>query len=95
MAIMLLPLVSAGKIFKLGFFSPTATCHAMGGLFSEKFDVYSFSVLLLEIVSGRKNSRFYCSLRNLMSTASACCYWRLSVVRKTADFMTMMRISIF
>jgi len=32
--------------------------YAMQGLFSEKSDVFSFGVLLLEIISGRKNSSF-------------------------------------
>ncbi|KAE9594929.1 putative protein kinase RLK-Pelle-DLSV family [Lupinus albus] len=33
--------------------------YAMEGLFSEKSDVFSFGVLLLEIVSRRKNNSFY------------------------------------
>ncbi|XP_024028214.1 G-type lectin S-receptor-like serine/threonine-protein kinase At1g61490 [Morus notabilis] len=39
----------------LGYMSPE---YAMGGIFSEKSDVFSFGVLLLEIVSGRKNTSF-------------------------------------
>ncbi|KAL2589198.1 hypothetical protein GLYMA_13G248700v4 [Glycine max] len=38
-----------------GYMSPE---YAMEGLFSEKSDVFSFGVLLLEIISGRKNSSF-------------------------------------
>ncbi|PON85820.1 S-receptor-like serine/threonine-protein kinase [Trema orientale] len=40
----------------LGYMSPE---YAMGGVFSEKSDVFSFGVLLLEIVSGRKNANFH------------------------------------
>lgn len=32
--------------------------YAMEGLFSEKSDVFSFGVLLLEILSGKRNSIF-------------------------------------
>lgn len=32
--------------------------YAMEGVFSEKSDVFSFGVLLLEIISGRRNSSF-------------------------------------
>ncbi|XP_054779126.1 G-type lectin S-receptor-like serine/threonine-protein kinase At1g11330 [Prosopis cineraria] len=39
-----------------GYISPE---YAMQGQFSEKSDVFSFGVLLLEIVSGRSNSRLY------------------------------------
>ena len=39
-----------------GYMSPE---YAFEGLFSEKSDVFSFGVLLLEIVSGRRNSRFH------------------------------------
>ena len=33
--------------------------YAMDGIFSMKSDVFSFGVLLLEIISGKKNSRAY------------------------------------
>ncbi|KAK9089557.1 hypothetical protein Scep_028639 [Stephania cephalantha] len=39
-----------------GYMSPE---YAMDGLFSIKSDVFSFGVLLLEIISGKKNSGFY------------------------------------
>ncbi|KAL2474151.1 Cysteine-rich receptor-like protein kinase 25 [Forsythia ovata] len=39
-----------------GYMSPE---YAMHGQFSTKSDVFSFGVLILEIISGRKNSNFY------------------------------------
>ena len=33
--------------------------YAREGVFSMKSDVFSFGVILLEIISGEKNSRFY------------------------------------
>ncbi|KAG4957620.1 hypothetical protein JHK84_043556 [Glycine max] len=35
--------------------------YAMEGLFSVKSDVFSFGVLVLEIICGKKNSGFYLS----------------------------------
>ncbi|TVU38511.1 hypothetical protein EJB05_11885, partial [Eragrostis curvula] len=40
----------------LGYMSPE---YAMKGLFSVRSDVYSFGILMLEIVSGQKNSSFH------------------------------------
>ncbi|TVU38491.1 hypothetical protein EJB05_11864, partial [Eragrostis curvula] len=40
----------------LGYMSPE---YAMKGLFSVRSDVYSFGILVLEIVSGQKNSSFH------------------------------------
>ncbi|KAM3706936.1 hypothetical protein ACJW31_03G188000 [Castanea mollissima] len=39
-----------------GYMSPE---YAVEGIFSEKSDVFSFGVLMLKIVSGRKNNSFY------------------------------------
>lgn len=38
--------------------------YALYGHFSEKLDTFSFGVLLLEIVSGKKNADFYCFERS-------------------------------
>lgn len=38
-----------------GYMSPE---YAIGGIFSEKSDVFSFGVLILEIISGSKNTNF-------------------------------------
>ncbi|CAN6574397.1 unnamed protein product [Malus baccata var. baccata] len=49
-----------GPVYKvtlpLGYMSPE---YARYGHFSEKLDVFSFGVVLLEIVSGKKNAAFY------------------------------------
>ena len=39
-----------------GYMSPE---YAMNGVVSIKFDVLSFGVLLLEIISGKKNNSYY------------------------------------
>ena len=39
--------------------------YAMDGIFSMKSDVFSFGVLLLEIISGKKNNGFYNSNHDL------------------------------
>ncbi|ESQ31004.1 hypothetical protein EUTSA_v10012372mg, partial [Eutrema salsugineum] len=41
----------------LGYMSPE---YAWTGMFSEKSDIYAFGVLLLEIISGKRISRFNC-----------------------------------
>ncbi|XP_062087396.1 G-type lectin S-receptor-like serine/threonine-protein kinase At1g61480 isoform X2 [Humulus lupulus] len=57
----------------LGYMSPE---YAMGGIFSEKSDVFSFGVLLLEIISGKKNSNFYCYEQDLSLIAYTCLFCR-------------------
>ena len=46
--------------------------YAMDGLFSVKSDVFSFGVLVLEIVTGKKNRGFYFqnNERNLLGHVS-------------------------
>ncbi|KAL0310695.1 UNVERIFIED_CONTAM: G-type lectin S-receptor-like serine/threonine-protein kinase [Sesamum angustifolium] len=43
----------------MGTYGYMAPEYAMGGVFSEKSDVFSFGVLVLEIISGKKNTSFY------------------------------------
>uniref|UniRef100_A0A0D3AGW7 Protein kinase domain-containing protein n=1 Tax=Brassica oleracea var. oleracea TaxID=109376 RepID=A0A0D3AGW7_BRAOL len=40
--------------------------YAMEGHFSVKSDVYSFGLLMLEIISGKKNSSFHKDSSNLV-----------------------------
>ncbi|PON49303.1 Tyrosine-protein kinase [Parasponia andersonii] len=52
-----LDLVNSHRVVgTLGYMSPE---YAMGGKFSEKSDVFTFGVTLLEIISGRKNTSFH------------------------------------
>ncbi|XP_010439485.1 PREDICTED: receptor-like serine/threonine-protein kinase SD1-8 isoform X1 [Camelina sativa] len=53
-----------------GYMSPE---YAMDGIFSMKSDVFSFGVLLLEIISGKRNKGFYNSDRDLNLLG---CVWR-------------------
>nr|XP_034912903.1 G-type lectin S-receptor-like serine/threonine-protein kinase B120 [Populus alba] len=63
-----------------GYMSPE---YVMEGLFSIKSDVFSFGVLVLEIVSGRKNTSFYHSdSLNLLGHA-----WKLWNSNKALDLM--------
>ncbi|KAI3774498.1 hypothetical protein L1987_49056 [Smallanthus sonchifolius] len=47
---------------KSGYMSPE---YALDGMFSNKSDVFSFGVLLLEIVSGKRNTGFYQSQKTI------------------------------
>ncbi|KAL1165630.1 hypothetical protein V6Z11_A06G140600 [Gossypium hirsutum] len=45
----------------VGTYGYVAPEYAMEGLFSVKSDVFSFGVILLEIISGKKNNGFHLS----------------------------------
>ncbi|KAI4334054.1 hypothetical protein L6164_018791 [Bauhinia variegata] len=64
-----------------GYMSPE---YALDGLFSIKSDVFSFGVVLLEIISGKKNTGFYQSkqISSLLGYA-----WRLWTENKLMDLM--------
>ncbi|KAL0535111.1 hypothetical protein IC582_029434 [Cucumis melo] len=51
--------VQANTVRVVGTYGYMSPEYAMQGQFSEKSDVFSFGVLLLEIISGRKNTGFY------------------------------------
>ncbi|KAI3780906.1 hypothetical protein L2E82_10899 [Cichorium intybus] len=64
-----------------GYMSPE---YALDGLFSVKSDVFSFGVVMLEIVSGRKNTGFYQSQRTLSLLGHA---WNLWIENKPLELM--------
>ncbi|XP_077245927.1 uncharacterized protein LOC143885615 [Tasmannia lanceolata] len=64
-----------------GYMSPEYASH---GLFSVKSDVFSFGVILLEIISGKKNTSFYLSEHALTLLEHA---WQLWIENKGLDLM--------
>nr|XP_048331603.1 receptor-like serine/threonine-protein kinase SD1-8 [Ziziphus jujuba var. spinosa] len=56
-----------------GYMSPE---YAMDGLFSEKSDVFSFGVILLEIISGKKNIAFFETNQSLNLLGKAWNLWK-------------------
>ncbi|KAK7405402.1 hypothetical protein VNO78_06671 [Psophocarpus tetragonolobus] len=65
-----------------GYMSPE---YAMEGAFSTKSDVFSFGVLLLEIVSGRRNTSFYDVDHPLNLIGHAWELWKGGVCLELAD----------
>ncbi|KAK9989776.1 hypothetical protein SO802_030015 [Lithocarpus litseifolius] len=64
-----------------GYISPE---YASEGIFSVKSDVFSFGVVLLEIISGRKNTSFYQSEQAMSLLGYV---WRLWTDQKVLDLM--------
>ncbi|XP_030942485.1 G-type lectin S-receptor-like serine/threonine-protein kinase At4g03230 [Quercus lobata] len=64
-----------------GYMSPE---YALDGIFSIKSDVFSFGVVLLEIISGKKNTGFY---RSEQASSLLCYAWRLWTDNKLLDLM--------
>ncbi|KAL9346766.1 hypothetical protein Peur_061619 [Populus x canadensis] len=65
-----------------GYMSPE---YAMEGRFSEKSDVFSFGVLLLEIISGRKNTSFYGNEEDLSLLGYAWKVWNEGNIAALVD----------
>ncbi|KAH1145893.1 hypothetical protein GYH30_041545 [Glycine max] len=59
--------------------------HAMEGLFSEKSDVYSLGVLLLEIISGKRNTSFRNDDQSLSLIGYAWNLWNEDNIRYLVD----------
>ncbi|XP_028806165.1 cysteine-rich receptor-like protein kinase 15 [Neltuma alba] len=68
----------------VGTYGYMAPEYAMRGLFSAKSDIFSFGVILLEIISGKRSSGFYAT--ELASTLLAYA-WRLWNERKEMEFV--------
>ncbi|XP_059439419.1 cysteine-rich receptor-like protein kinase 15 [Corylus avellana] len=68
----------------VGTYGYMAPEYAMEGLFSVKSDVFSFGVILLEIISGKKNSGFYLTEHAQTLLAYA---WRLWNEGKELEFV--------
>ncbi|TYI94630.1 hypothetical protein E1A91_D02G218600v1 [Gossypium mustelinum] len=68
----------------VGTYGYMAPEYAIDGVFSVKSDVFSFGVVMLEIISGKKNMRFY----YVENTPSLIAYaWRLWQEGKPLDLM--------
>ena len=65
-----------------GYMSPE---YAMEGRFSEKSDIFSFGVLLLEILSGKRNSSFYHDEQSMSLLEHVCHPYLISLPFTTSN----------
>ncbi|RWR93563.1 LOW QUALITY PROTEIN: G-type lectin S-receptor-like serine/threonine-protein kinase RKS1 isoform X2 [Cinnamomum micranthum f. kanehirae] len=63
-----------GIILCNGYISPE---YAMNGLFSTKSDAFSFGIILLEIISGKKNNSYYNDCYSMTLTEYVSNAWKL------------------
>ncbi|XP_030928460.1 G-type lectin S-receptor-like serine/threonine-protein kinase At4g03230 [Quercus lobata] len=68
----------------IGTYGYMAPEYALDGVFSTKSDVFSFGVVLLEIISGKKNTGFYRSEQAMSLIGYT---WRLWTETKVLDLM--------
>ncbi|KDP32211.1 hypothetical protein JCGZ_13818 [Jatropha curcas] len=68
----------------VGTYGYIAPEYALDGLFSFKSDVFSFGVVVLEIISGKRNTGFYQSEKSLSLLGYA---WNLWKDEKALDFL--------
>ncbi|XP_008230053.1 PREDICTED: LOW QUALITY PROTEIN: G-type lectin S-receptor-like serine/threonine-protein kinase At4g03230 [Prunus mume] len=69
-----------------GYMSPE---YALDGTFSVKSDMFSFGVVLLEIISGKKNTGFYQSQQTFSLISYECAAWRLWTKNEALELMDM------
>ncbi|XAR65598.1 Non-specific serine/threonine protein kinase [Bertholletia excelsa] len=69
----------------VGSYGYMAPEYAMEGLFSVKSDVFSFGVILLEVISGRRNTSFYLTEQARSLLAYAWQLWNDGKVLELAD----------
>ncbi|KAK9288723.1 hypothetical protein L1049_017186 [Liquidambar formosana] len=71
----------------VGTYGYMAPEYAMDGTFSEKSDIFSFGVLMLEIVSGQKNNSFYHDDHTINLVGYAWQLWKDGDIMELKDLM--------
>ena len=68
--------------------------YLMEGRFSEKSDVFSFGVLLLQIVSGKRNSHFYGNEHGLSLIGFVCLSATLPYINLESTFQFLILLNL-